>query len=218
VATRIATAIPRDLRYEPTAKWVRGLRGDEVVVDSRRAVLVWPPDQIVPRYAFPAADVRVADAHECADPDLAGYVLVDWGAADRWLEEDEEVVGHPRDPFHRIDIRQSSRHVVVALDGDVLAESTRPTLLFETGLPVRHYLPREDVRMDLLEPSSKRTTCAYKGEASYFSAPGHPDIAWTYEDPLRDAGQVTDLIAFFDEHADVAVDGQPQERPRTQWS
>jgi uncharacterized protein (DUF427 family) len=156
--------------------------------------------------------------HECADEDLAGYVQVDWAAADRWLEEDEEVIGHPRDPFHRIDIRQSSRHVTVSVEGELLADSHRPTLLFETGLPVRHYLPREDVRMDLLAPGDERTTCAYKGHASYFSAADASGIAWTYVDPLPDAEQIRGLIAFFDERADVTVDGEQQERPRTQWS
>jgi uncharacterized protein (DUF427 family) len=189
------------------------------VVDSRRALLVWQADRVVPGYAFPADDVRLDEGvHECGDADLAGYVQVDWAAADRWLEEDEEIVGHPRDPFHRIDIRQSSRHVVVSVEGEVLAESRRPTLLFETGLPVRHYLPRADVRMDALEPSDRRTTCAYKGHASYFSAAGAPAIAWTYLEPLPDAEQIRDLIAFFNERTDVTVDGEEQERPRTQWS
>lgn len=172
----------------------------------------------MPRYVFPADDVRLSDVRRCEDPALDGYVLVDWDAVDRWLEEDEEVVGHPRDPFHRVDVRRSSRHVVVELDGTVVADTRRPVLLFETGLPVRHYIERADVRLDLLAPSDRRTTCAYKGHASYFSAPGHPNIAWTYEEPLPDAEQIRGLIAFFDEHADVTVDGERMERPRTQWS
>jgi uncharacterized protein (DUF427 family) len=188
-------------------------------VDSRRAVLVWLPDRVVPGYAFPAGDVRLSEGvHECADADLADYVRVDWNAADRWLEEDEEVVGHPRDPFHRIDIRRSSRRVAVSLHGDVVAESRRPTLLFETGLPIRHYFPREDVRLDLLRESDKQTTCAYKGHASYFGTDADPDIAWTYLEPLPEAEQIRGLIAFFDERADVSVDGELQERPKTQWS
>ena len=222
MAVRVSSAIPRDLRYEPTPKWIRAERGGEVVVDSRRAVLVWGRDKVVPRYAFPAGDVRAelleGAVEECRDEDLAGFVTVEWGAVDRWLEEDEEAVGHPRDPFHRIDIRRSSRHVEVSLDGRAVAESRRPVLLFETGLPVRYYLPREDVWMGLLTASEKRTTCAYKGHASYFSAPEHPDIAWTYEDPLPDAQQIRGLVAFFDERSDVAVDGVLQDRPTTQWS
>jgi uncharacterized protein (DUF427 family) len=189
------------------------------VVDTHEAILVWQPNHVVPRYAFPAADVRLTDGvTECSDGDLEGYVLVDWDSADRWLEEDEEIVGHPRDPFHRIDIRQSSRHVVVSLGDDVVADSRRPKLLFETFLPVRYYLPREDVRLDLLEPSDKRTTCAYKGHASYLGTDASPDVAWTYLEPLPDADQIRGLIAFFNERADISVDGEPQERPRTQWS
>ena len=188
-------------------------------MDSRRALLVWHANRVVPGYAFPAEDVKLTEGlHECSDADLAGYVQVDWQAADRWLEEEEEVVGHPRDPFHRIDVRLSSRHVAVAVEGEVLAESRRVLLLFETFLPVRKYFPREDVRMDLLEPSDKRTTCAYKGHASYLGKANAPDIAWTYPEPLPDAEQIRDLIAFFDERTDVTVDGEAQERPRTQWS
>ena len=222
MAIRVADSLPRGLRYEPTPKWIRAERGGETVVDSRRAVLVWGPEKVVPAYAFPAEDVRVdllgEATQRCADGDLDGYVHVSWDAAERWLEEDDEVVGHPADPFHRIDIRSSSRHVVVSLDGTVYADSQRPVLLFETGLPVRHYLPREDVRMDLLTASDHRSVCAYKGVASYFSAPEHPNIAWTYLEPLPQSEQVRGLIAFFDERADVTVDGAVNERPRTQWS
>ena len=122
-------------------------------MDSRRAMLVWHAKKIVPGYAFPAEDVALTEGvQKLDDPELSGYVQVDWQAADRWLEEDEEVVGHPRDPFHRVDVRRSSRHIVVAVEGEVLAESRRALLLFETFLPVRKYFPREDVRMDLLEP------------------------------------------------------------------
>jgi uncharacterized protein (DUF427 family) len=119
---------------------------------------------------------------------------------------------------HRIETRRSSHHVVVALADQVVAESHRPVLLSETGLPVRHYLPREDVRMDLLDASRTRTTCPFKGEASYFSLPEHPDVAWTYPEPVPEAEEIRGLIAFFDERADVTVDGEPRERPRTRWS
>jgi uncharacterized protein (DUF427 family) len=119
---------------------------------------------------------------------------------------------------HRIDIRRGSSRVIVSLDGEVVADSRRPVLLSETGLPVRYYLPREDIDMGLLAASPKRTTCPFKGDASYFGTPDHPDIAWTYDEPVPDAEQIRGLIAFFDERADVTVDGEAQERPRTQWS
>jgi uncharacterized protein (DUF427 family) len=173
------------------------------------------------------ADLRAAGQHRPeagfypADPDLAGYVVLDFGAFDAWYEEDELNVAHPRDPFHRIDVLPSSRRVRVELDGQVLAESSRPTLLFETMLPARYYLPREDIRAELT-PSATRTYCAYKGQASYWSASAGdlavPDIAWTYEQPRHDAAQVRGLIAFFNERLDVTVDGERLDRPLTPWS
>jgi uncharacterized protein (DUF427 family) len=155
------------------------------------------------------------------DPDLAGYVVLDFPAFDGWSEEDEPIVGHPRDPFHRIDVLASSRHLRLELDGQVLAESSRPMLLFETMLPVRYYLPREDIRAELV-PSDTRTYCAYKGQASYWSASAGgrliPDLAWTYREPLTDASRVGGLVAFFNERVDVVLDGQRSERPVTPWS
>jgi uncharacterized protein (DUF427 family) len=163
-----------------------------------------------------------AAAFRPADPDLHDHVVLNFDGLDAWYEEDEQIVGHPRDPFHRVDIRRSSRAVRIELDGDVLAESARPTLLFETNLPVRFYLPPKDVRGDLLRRSPKRTVCAYKGEASYWSADLGDrlvdDVLWSYEDPLPDAAAIAGLVAFFDEHVDVIVDGERRERPRTPWS
>jgi uncharacterized protein (DUF427 family) len=114
-------------------------------------------------------------------------VILDFGAFDAWYEEDERNLGHPRDPFHRIEIVRSSRHVRVERDGEVLAESTAPYMLLEAPLPPRFYLPPEDVRPGALRPSPTRTFCAYKGEAAYLSADGADDVAWTYPAPLREA-------------------------------
>jgi uncharacterized protein (DUF427 family) len=165
-----------------------------------------------------AADGREAAAFRPADAAFAGHVIVDFDGFDAWFEEDERNVGHPRDPFHRIDIVHSRRHVRVERDGAVLADSDYPYMLFEPPLPVRYYLPAEDVRMDLLSPSETRTFCAYKGEASYLADAAGEDVAWTYPDPLREAAEVTDRISFFNEHVDIVVDGTPLERPRTPWS
>ena len=155
------------------------------------------------------------------DPELAGHVVLDFAGFDRWLEEDEEISGHPRDPFHRVDVRASSRHVQLLLDGEVLADSTRPSLVFETLLPVRYHLRPEDVRAPL-RPSDTRTWCPYKGAASYWSVEvaGRvvPDLLWSYENPLPDAAELTGLRAFFDERLDVVVDGEPRPRPVTPWS
>lgn len=155
------------------------------------------------------------------DPDLAGYVMLDFASFD-WLEEEEPIVGHPHDPFKRIDTLRSSRHVVVSLDGVVLAESHRPVALLETHLPTRWYLPRDDVRMDLLERSDLRTTCAYKGHASYLSVIGAGEagraLAWSYPEPLHDATPVRDMVCFYAERSDLSVDGEPVPRPVTPWS
>lgn len=143
------------------------------------------------------------------DPDLAGYVLLDWNAFDEWREEEQIVMGHPHDPFKRIDCLPTSRHVAVRIGDTVLAESDRPTLLLETHLPPRHYIPRADVRMDVLQRSDTVTVCAYKGQATYWSAiVGDeivPDVAWTYTDPLTEAEPVRDLICFYDERVEVTV-------------
>ena len=249
MSTRVLDLVSRQLdqlRHEPTDKRIRATFGDEPVVDSTRAMLVWEPRRIVPSYAVPVEDVaggfippaaaradgepldlRVGEetregvGFRLADPDLDGYVILDFRSFDKWFEEDELNVGHPRDPFKRIDILHSSRHVRVELDGELLAETTRPRLLFETALPMRVYMPREDVRVDL-RPSTKQTYCAYKGQASYWSldAAGveRKDLVWGYEDPLREAAEITGLVAVFNEKVDIVVDGERPERPRTQWS
>jgi uncharacterized protein (DUF427 family) len=151
------------------------------------------------------------------DPDLAGYLSVDFSAFE-WREEDEPIVSHPHDPFKRIDILAGSRHVRIESGGRLLAESSRPLLLFETSLPTRFYLPPADVVVDL-EPTDTVSDCAYKGRASYFAVPSGPtDIAWTYRDPLREALPIRDHIAFFNERVDVIVDGRHRQRPISPFS
>ena len=169
-----------------------------------------------------AGQTRDGVAFRAADPDLDGLVVLDAAGFDAWYEEGEAVIGHPRDLFHRIDVVPSSRTVRIELDGVVLAESERAQLLFESPLlPVRSYLPRDDVRVPL-QPSPTQTRCAYKGEASYWSIDldGRPveDIAWSYEHPLREGAPVAGLVCFFDERVDVALDGRAQPRPHTPWS
>jgi uncharacterized protein (DUF427 family) len=153
---------------------------------------------------------------------LRGHAAVYWHVPDEWFAEDEQLFGHPRDPYSRIDVYRTSRRVRVTVGSEVVAESVRTRALFETGLPTRYYFPPEDVRLDLLDPSPKRTRCAYKGSASYWHVRAggelHDDLAWTYPDPQHDAEPVRDLIAFFNERVDLDVDGEAQDRPRTQWS
>ena len=155
-------------------------------------------------------------------PTSTAIAIVDFDAFDEWREEDELLVGHARDPFTTVDTRRSSRRVIVDVAGRTVADSTRTTLLFETYLPTRYYLPRDDVRMDLLAPTGTTTVCAYKGIASYWTATVDdivvPDVAWSYAHPHNYATAVKDLLCFFNERVDLTIDGQPVERPRTPWS
>ncbi len=167
----------------------------------------------------------VAAAYRYPDSPLVeirDHVAFVWRKMDHWFEEDEEVYVHPRDPYTRIDALASSRHVRVVVDGVTVAESHRPTLLFETGLPVRYYLPKTDVRLDLLRPSDTRTECPYKGVASYWSVvvdgTVHEDIVWSYPFPLPESAAVAGLVCFYNEKVDIYVDGELQERPRTVFS
>jgi uncharacterized protein (DUF427 family) len=155
------------------------------------------------------------------DPDLAGMVILDFQGFDTWLEDDDPIVSHPHDPFARIDIRSTSKRIAIALDGQVVADSTRARVLYETGLPERYYLPPEDVRVEL-EPSATTTVCSYKGTAAYLSPVVHraavPDLAWVYHEPLVDAFDVRNRICFFTERMDLSIDGVEQPRPWTPWS
>jgi uncharacterized protein (DUF427 family) len=162
-------------------------------------------------------ETREGAAFRAADPDLSDYAVLDFHAFD-WYEEDEPISAHPRDPYHRVDIRRGSRHIRVELDGELIAESSRPQVVFETSLPVRFYLPREDVRVPM-RPTEKRTRCAYKGEAMFLAleVSGGPreDLAWSYVNPLREARELEGLVAFFNEKTELFVDGERQEPPRT---
>jgi uncharacterized protein (DUF427 family) len=155
-------------------------------------------------------------------PPIAGYLAFYWNEMDAWYEEDEEVFVHPRDPYHRVDILESSRHVEVRVNGEIVAETDRPKLLFETGLPPRYYIPPEDVREEVLVASEKTTRCPYKGTASYWSVEAGggrvEDLVWYYPEPIPEAAKIKGLLAFFNEKVDLEVDGEEQERPRTRWS
>jgi len=155
-------------------------------------------------------------------PPLADYLAFYWHMMDHWCEEDEEIFVHPRDPYHRVDVLESSRHVKVSVNGEVVAETERPKILFETGLPPRYYIPPEDVREEALVLSDKETQCPYKGVASYYSveADGRrvEDLVWYYAEPIPEAAKIKGHLAFFNEKVDLEVDGVEQERPQTQWS
>ncbi|MFF4882291.1 DUF427 domain-containing protein [Streptomyces nigra] len=165
-------------------------------------------------WTFPAAD-------------LAGHISFEWfwrrgSGLDHWYEEEEEIFIHPRDPHKRVDALPSSRHVRVEIDGTAVADTRRPVLLFETGLPTRYYLPREDVRLDLFEPTDHGTGCPYKGTAEYWTWRGEGEvprnILWSYPDPLAPAAAVKGLLAFYNEAVDITLDGERLQRPRTPFS
>ena len=149
--------------------------------------------------------------------ELKGYIAFKWAEMDAWFEEDEEVYVHPHDPYKRIDVIPSHRNIRIELNGETIAETDHPVLLFETGLPARYYIPEADVRPDLLEPSDTHTACPYKGVASYYSARvggrSIKDIAWYYPNPYPEAGKIQNLVAFYPEKVDaIYVDGKKQER------
>jgi uncharacterized protein (DUF427 family) len=202
---------------EDSPRWIRGRIGGETVVDSRRVRLLYEPGKQLPVWLFPEEDVRTESIPAEALRRHDGLLHVAFDALDEWLEEDEPAIGHPRDPHHRIDVRRTSRHVRVSIGGRLVADSSRTKALFETDLPVRWYFPPEDVSAEL-EPSDHRTICAYKGHATHFDVAGERAVAWTYEDPLHDGLPVKDLISFYNERVDIEIDGETEERPRTQWS
>ena len=155
--------------------------------------------------------------------EIKNFVSFYWGRMDHWYEEDEEVFVHPRDPYHRIDVVDSKRPVKVVLGGEAVAETRRARFLFETSLPTRYYIPREDVRTELLEPSPTTTVCPYKGIASYYSAridgALHEDIVWYYPDPIAESPKLKDLLCFYNENVDdIFVDGQAIPNIKTKWS
>ncbi|WP_233578753.1 DUF427 domain-containing protein [Micromonospora sp. BL4] len=156
-------------------------------------------------------------------PGLADTIRFDWADMDSWFEEDEEVFVHPRNPYARVDALRSTRSVRVELDGVVLAESTSPVLVFETGLPTRYYLNRTDVNVSHLVPSATTTACPYKGRTSdYWSVrvdgTVHPDLAWSYAFPTAALLPIAGLIAFYNEKVDLVVDGERLSRPKTHFS
>jgi uncharacterized protein (DUF427 family) len=239
----VGTALPTpEIKYLPSQKRVRAFLGGQAVADSCRAVMererpwiyYFPPEDVKMEFleaedgneeAAELWTVRVGDAvaeraawafSDGSDegPDLTGYIAFKWGEMEAWFEEDEEVSVHPRDPYVRIDLLHSSRPIRVVIAGETVAETERPVLLFETGLPVRFYIPKADVRQDLLVPSDTHTGCPYKGQASYYSIEVGSklveDAAWYYPFPYPEMAKIQNLIAFYPHKVDeFYVDDQP---------
>ena len=235
-------------RVEPTPRRIRVRLGDRLVADSSRALLLIqygpgglptyfvPREDVVPRVLADEVrgpdgqstwDVRVGRAHAPGaawthpHPKLAGHVTFSWRQLE-WYEEDEPVFVHALDPYKRIDARRSSRWVEIRVGDETVARSVRPLLVFETSLPTRYYLPFDDVRAELLEPSGTVTRCPYKGRARYWSVRAGgvlvPDTAWSYPDPVPEQPALRDLVCFYTERVDLVLDGVPQPRTVSPWS
>ena len=205
------------------------------MADSRRALLLaWYGPGMLPTYCIPPEDVRtdllaaLGDAaiqlHDLpASIEAAnGMWTFTWDGRVQWFEEAMEVFVHAKDTSKRVDVVPSERHIRVDVAGEMVAESRRPHALFETPLPTRWYLPPDDVRMDLLEPSDTVTMCPYKGTARYWSVRAggqlHRDLVWSYRDPIPENPRIAGLLCFFNEKVDLTIDGELEDRPDTPWS
>lgn len=193
---------------EPFLRRVRGLAGERVVLDSQRVLLVHRPGQ-PPTYAFPQADVSRELA--CTpEPAASGYVRVAWDAVSAWYEEEERVLGHPINPYHRIDCLRARRRLRVEVASEVLVDTLDVVALYETSRAPQLYVRREAIRMALLVPSSTTSYCPYKGRASYFSArigeQTVQDVAWSYEDPTPESEPIRGLLGFYAERTQLTQD------------
>jgi uncharacterized protein (DUF427 family) len=234
-------------RIEVCQRWVRAKVNSEFVVDCKNPLRVWE-HQKYPTYFFPYDDVRMDRLEKTTQtnnrlfwhltingqkieraaygylnqPDLEGYLTLPWHKVDHWYEEAEEVFVHARDPYKRIDVMPSTRQVRVAIDGETVADTKRSSLLFETSLPTRYYIPQEDINMEYLTATDSHTLCPYKGKASYWSVSiddqVHRDLVWSYPEPIAECPKIKGLLCFYNEKVDLYVDGVLQERPQSYWS
>ena len=239
------------VHIERSARRVRTYFGGRLIADSEHVLLVYETKR-PPAYWFPIADVRMEYLEQSQQPAdvirwrlvvkdriaqngarayitstldraaLEGHLTFYWDAMDAWFEDDEQVFVHPRGPYTRVDTVHSSRHVRVEIEGVTLAETRRPILLFETGLPIRYYIPKLDVRMNLLESTESVTRCPYKGVARYWSARVGDrlvkDIVWSYPAPIPECPKIENLLSFYNERFDLYVDGVLRERPITPFT
>jgi len=232
----------------PTAKRVRGVLNGRYIFDTTDAKLVWE-HKYFPQYWIPRSDFSATAKFEDDKPvsgiqsstsklsveggkpvstllvpdsfnsELAGHVKIDFKALDAWYEEQAQVLYHPKDPYHRVDILPSGRKVRVEIDGVCLADTGDEggvMSLWETNFPGRWYLPRTAIRWEYLTPSETHTGCPYKGEASYYNAvvngKEHKDVVWWYKNPTLESGQVAGMLCFYPDKVDTWVDGKPIEK------
>jgi len=234
---------------ESTLKRVRVLFNDTYIVDTIQATYVWEHKNY-PQSYFQASDVKEASISKDRDVTdgeggaflgslslgdrrtdrvllfkkgpLAGLVKLEFAAMDAWFEEETRIYVHPKDPYKRVDILPSFRHIKVEIDGHVIAESGSNMFLFETSLPARYYLPQTSVNWKYLSPSETVSRCPYKGEAHYYNVivggKTHEDIIWWYRYPTAESIQVTGMLCFYNEKVDIWVDGVKEERPKTHFA
>ncbi|KAJ3859953.1 MAG: DUF427-domain-containing protein [Lentinula lateritia] len=239
------------IHIEDCLKRVRAFLGGFFIVDTRKAKLVWE-HQWYPQYYFPnnelpskfldddskqslpdgatkydivVGDKRAPEAvivYGDSNGDLTGLFKIGYNSMERWFEEDEQVFVHPKDPYKRVDVLQSSRHVRVEVHGVEVANTHKPRLLFETNLPVRTYIPQTDCKLELLTASDLQTPCPYKGVASYYHVQTGPDkkaenVVWWYRNPNVECVAISGYYAFYDELVDIWIDGEKQSRPKTHF-
>ena len=223
VADSIHPLLVWEVPYFPTYYFpARDVRTDLLVETGERRHSPSRGDAVT--YSVKVGDSE-GTAYSYPEPKVAGvadhYAFV-WKTMDHWFEENEEVFVHAKDPYTRVDIVPSDRRVRVEVEGVTVADSTNAWFLFETGLPTRYYLPKTDVRMDLLTPTETVTLCPYKGQARYWTleldGESHDDLVWGYDHPLPESQKIMGLVSFYNEKVDVFVDEVLQERPKTKFS
>jgi uncharacterized protein (DUF427 family) len=208
-AGRFFPPLPSGAVYvEPFLRRVRGLVDGRKLIDSERVVLVHRPGE-PPCYAFPEGDV-MGGVQVSPEPAAAGYVRVDWDAVTAWYEEEEQVFGHPRNPYHRVDCVPARRHIRVEIKGTLLVDTSDVIGVYETSRAPQLYVPRVAIDMDRLVASATVSYCPYKGKASYWSAvvdkDVFPDVAWSYDQPLPECSPIAGMLCFYPERATVTQD------------
>jgi uncharacterized protein (DUF427 family) len=139
--------------------------------------------------------------------ELRQRVAFAWRAMDAFYEEDEPILGHAADAYHRIDIRQSSRHLVVRQGDRSVADSRRPLVLYESGFAPRWYVPRADVDASALTAIEHQTFCPYKGVCSYYDIGDARQAAWSYPQAYTEVGRIADFVSFEPDIVSVLIDG-----------
>lgn len=223
VADTTAPLLVWEVPYYPTYYFPAGDVRADLLVETGE-IRKSPSRGEATQYTVKAGDGEGAAYayHDPRIPEIAGHYAFVWNTMDHWFEEDEEVYVHARDPYTRIDILPSGRGVRVEIDGVTVADTSNGSFLFETGLPTRYYIPKTDVRMDLLTPTDLRTACPYKGSARYWNVTVdgevHENVVWGYDTPLPESQKIAGLVAFYNEKVDIYVDEVLQERPKTKFS